>query len=87
MNPSVVRTTLALLIFAFLGVSFMMISPVEKVEAWLLHECCAEWEVIYIFPIYPEDAPIEIIEKICVDYDYTWHWSPLPHDFTCPSTS
>lgn len=46
MKQNIVRVVLTLLIIAFLGTSFMMIDPVQDVNAWPVHASNCRWEVI-----------------------------------------
>lgn len=77
MKTNKVSKSIAILLtIGFLGVSFLMIAPVEEAEAWWRHNC-SKW--VYIDDG-PNGEPIEVYVP-CVIY----HWYPLSHDFDCDS--
>ena len=75
MKKKMVQVTITLLIVAFIGSSFLMIAPIDEAEAWWRHACNCIDE--FEFSLIPPSI------KYKVKCDVTYHWNPLPHDFSC----
>lgn len=74
MTSIVTPTLIALMLVAFLGISFLALTSTEEAEAYMSHYCNCKW-VTQSWPPF--------IVYVCDTY-YHWHWSYC--GFECPSS-